>query len=63
MKLAFNIENGVEYEKVFRKLGQVIEKYSKENGLSNSVLVLTIEKIMYETELKSSNEVISIPQL
>ena len=61
MKLAFSLEKEIEFEKIMRKVALTIEKHSKQEGLSNSVLVFSIEKITQETELDKA--LISLPQL
>lgn len=61
MKLAFSLEKEIEFEKIMRKVALTIEKHSKQEGLSNSVLVFSIEKITQETELDKA--LISLQQL
>jgi hypothetical protein len=61
LKLAFSLEKEIEFEKIMRKVALTIEKHSKQEGLSNSVLVFSIEKITQETELDKA--LISLPQL
>jgi hypothetical protein len=61
LKLAFSLEKEIEFEKIMRKVALTIEKHSKQEGLSNSVLVFSIEKITQETELDKA--LISLQQL
>jgi hypothetical protein len=61
LKLAFSLEKEIEFEKIMRKVALTIEKHYKQEGLSNSVLVFSIEKITQETELDKA--LISLPQL